>query len=147
MPNCEIYIEEKMASIVNELLKREWPQHWPNFHEIYIKCLQENMFTFDICCRSLKLLSDDCGSSEFSSNLPTARRKEIITGLTQILSGIIEILIKRFDEFFNIYKYKSEEMIVPLNTILLTISSLYEWVYNITLLLYLFYYFYFIDAL
>lgn len=125
-----------MASIVNELLKREWPQHWPNFHEIYIKCLQENVFTFDVCCRSLKLLSDDCGSSEFSSNLPTARRKEIITGLTQILPGIIEILIKKFDEFFNIYKYKTDQGVVPLNTILLTISSLFEWVFK-----YIYYYY------
>lgn len=35
LPNSADFIKEKLGTIVSEVLKREWPQNWKNFHEIY----------------------------------------------------------------------------------------------------------------
>lgn len=77
--------------------------------------------------RSLRAISDDCGSSEYTSTIPSNRRKEIIIGLTNILPQILELIINQFNVNFNEYEAGKIQPNI-LNTILNTVCFLMEWI-------------------
>lgn len=99
-------MRNKVASIIADIAERSYPQHWPTFLEELV-----NVWTGkappppghstgtgsggeaqqEVCVLTLRYLIEDCIDGDFSSQLPAARRQDILKGLQVGLRPLLTV--------------------------------------------------------
>jgi len=83
--NTPPYVKSKFADCIVEVARREWPQQWPNFLSALMQTGQA-----ETTLLVLRTLVD--AVAEETKDLPPARRKEVIAGLSQNKNDIFRLI-------------------------------------------------------
>jgi hypothetical protein len=118
-----INIFKRLAKLIVEIAKREFPQQWPNFFEeivemhwadnvvskskvssssSYRMCINY-VATFQICLMVFQFLAEDCVDADFNSSLPLKRRDEIIAGMQEGMQPLLTFTYNWLFDILNIY--------------------------------------------
>lgn len=134
------YLKNSMCLVIIELIKREWPQNWPNLmndlFEISNKSIEHKKLIFII----LKYISEEFIDSEGTQTIqiPSQRRKDINQYLNQYMDSIFEFYLNCLEFCFeSINKNDSanlNECIDLANTCLDSLSTYINWI-NMKLIL------------
>jgi hypothetical protein len=72
----------KISSILAEIAERSFPQHWTTMMNDFIGIWIQNQYSApEIILKTLAFLYIDCTDSEFTNQLTSTRRQEILSGL------------------------------------------------------------------
>ena len=81
----------KLAKILAEIAKRQYPQYWDTFiHDICGLWGQDIQCRSEVCIMTLEFLVEDCVNSDFNSSLPAVRRNDILTSVKEQQSSILQ---------------------------------------------------------
>ncbi|KAL8185702.1 UNVERIFIED_CONTAM: Exportin-5 [Gekko kuhli] len=101
----ESHIKDVLSRIVVEMIKREWPQHWPDMlKELDTLSKQEETQT-ELVMFILLRLAEDVVTFH---TLPTQRRRDIQQTLTQNMEKIFSFLLNTLQQ--NVNKYRRMKM-------------------------------------
>lgn len=102
-----VNLSNKFASILSEIIERQYPQLWPSFLQDFLPLAQEKSYKKqEIFLKVFQFLYMDCLDNDFSSNLPIVRRTEIISAL----QNNQKILVETFFNYFSIKLNKIKEL-------------------------------------
>lgn len=134
------YLKNSMCLVIIELIKREWPQNWPNLmpdlFEISNKSIEHKKLIFII----LKYISEEFIDAESCQtiSMPSQRRKDINQYLNQYMESIFIFYLDNLEYCFDqVNKNDSSDLsqIIELtNTCLESLSNYITWM-NINLIL------------
>jgi hypothetical protein len=94
----------KLAKIIVEIAKRDFPQEWPTFLEEIIQHWAQDVLpkskvspppplspsdVSQICLMVFQFLSEDAIDPDFNSSLPSKRKEEIIGGMQSALPALL----------------------------------------------------------
>eukprot|EP01041_Mallomonas_annulata_P004813 gene4813-9600_t len=96
-------IRTKIAKLVSEVGKRQFPQHWPSFIEDLVSFWNTGPES------KSEYLVEDCIDTDFNTSLPTQRRQDIIQGITQYMEPLLS--------FSYTYLFKCVEVVVSYSQI------------------------------
>jgi hypothetical protein len=87
----------KLASIITDIVERQFPQQWPNFvPEILQVWVQGPLYKQEIILKSLQFLFVDCTDADFSSHLSTSRRQDIVQAFQSHLRQLLALSYQYF---------------------------------------------------
>jgi hypothetical protein len=82
----------KLASILAEIAERQFPQHWTSMIEDFMTLWREAGFNVqEIIVKTLQYIYSDCTDIDFTNQLPSTRRQEIVAGLKIYQNYILNI--------------------------------------------------------
>uniref|UniRef100_A0A4W4ERH4 Importin N-terminal domain-containing protein n=1 Tax=Electrophorus electricus TaxID=8005 RepID=A0A4W4ERH4_ELEEL len=119
----ESHIKDALSRIVVEMIKREWPQHWPDMLKEMETLTSFGVVGFEHCHTELVMLillrlAEDVITFQ---TLPMQRRRDIQQTLTQNMDGIftflLTILQQHVDEYRRLAKAHCRVGIATLNTL------------------------------
>eukprot|EP00092_Neocalanus_flemingeri_P018049 GFUD01019534.1.p1 GENE.GFUD01019534.1~~GFUD01019534.1.p1 ORF type:complete len:1164 (-),score=281.09 GFUD01019534.1:284-3775(-) len=122
-----LFIKDALARVVVELVKREWPQHWPTLlQELDTLCRQGETQTELVMFVLLRLVEDVALLQTLEQS---QRRKEIYSELTANMEHIFAFLLALLEKHYGAYKASgnAEHCRVSM-AILNTFTALVEWV-------------------
>jgi len=122
------HIKDGLARIVVELVKREWPQHWPSLlQELDTLCQKGETQTELVMFVLLRLVEDVAVLQTLEQN---QRRREIYSALTTNMEEIFRFLLGLLEKHYGAYRENrlTAENCKVCMSILNTFSSLVEWV-------------------
>lgn len=135
-PNAKgpYYVKNCMCLVIIELIKREWPQNWPNlFNDLYEiggKSFEHKKLIFVI----FKYMAEEFIESESTiSQLPTQRRKDINQYLIQNMESIFFFYLDTLESSFTTLasnpndKEANAELIDLTNSCLDSLSNYINW--------------------
>eukprot|EP00743_Colponemidia_sp_Colp-15_P008446 GILK01009180.1.p1 GENE.GILK01009180.1~~GILK01009180.1.p1 ORF type:complete len:1193 (+),score=253.04 GILK01009180.1:32-3580(+) len=73
------FVKEKLASVLAQVAKREWPSLWQNMLPAVLEIGARGETTMELVCVCLRVLSEEC--SVFHVDLPAKRHKELLNAL------------------------------------------------------------------
>lgn len=131
----EAHIKDGMSRIIVEMIKREWPQQWPELlNELSELCNIGETQKELVCLIFLRLVEDIVTLQ----NVQNQRRREIYQALTSNLQKIIIFFISSLKTHYYEYKtlicqseldkHRAMEHCRLSSTILLTLAGFVEWV-------------------
>jgi hypothetical protein len=84
----------KLASILANIAERQYPQHWPTFLDDIVNLWSTSTITYikEICILTLSYVIEDCVDGDFNTSLPTLRRQDILTGIKNSLSILLQVI-------------------------------------------------------
>ncbi|XP_051008849.1 exportin-5 [Acomys russatus] len=97
----ENHIKDVLSRIVVEMIKREWPQHWPDMLMELDTLSRQGETQRELVMFILLRLAEDVVTFQ---TLPTQRRKDIQQTLTQNMERILNFLLNTLQE--NVNKYQ-----------------------------------------
>ncbi|KAG1652621.1 Exportin-5 [Nymphon striatum] len=98
--NEQTHIKDALSRIIVEMIKREWPQHWPDMlNELSNLCCAGETQTELVLLIFLRLAEDIV---EFQ-NVQNQRRREIYQALTANINEIISFFLQKLKENVNLY--------------------------------------------
>ena len=120
-------LQDAVARVVVELIKREWPQQWPSLlQELDTLCRQGETQTELVMFVLLRLVEDVAVLQTLEQS---QRRKEIYSALTSNMEHLFAFLLGLLEKHYGAYKAGGqEEHCRVAMAILNTFSSLVEWV-------------------
>jgi len=122
------HIKDGLAKIVVELIKREWPQHWPSLlQELDTLCRKGETQTELVQFVLVRLVEDVAVLQTLEQN---QRRREIYQALTHNMEEIFRFLLGLLEKHYSMYRdnqLRGENCKVCVS-ILNTFTSLVEWV-------------------
>ncbi|KAG1656142.1 Exportin-5 [Nymphon striatum] len=134
--NEQTHIKDALSRIIVEMIKREWPQHWPDMlNELSNLCCAGETQTELVLLIFLRLAEDIV---EFQ-NVQNQRRREIYQALTANINEIISFFLQKLKENVNLYSSQtnSKDEITKQNSVaycrvaqavLVTLTGFVEWV-------------------
>ncbi|KAG8182949.1 hypothetical protein JTE90_003327 [Oedothorax gibbosus] len=127
----QVYIKDAVSRIVVELIKREWPQHWPSLmDELHNLCVMGDTQT-ELVLLIFSRLADDI--VQFM-NVPDVRRRDIyktlVLHLPDLFSFFWKTLLQKVDSIENVKHSTELEMQNSrlIQVTLETLSTFVEWV-------------------
>eukprot|EP00045_Choanoeca_perplexa_P017050 m.240083 g.240083 ORF g.240083 m.240083 type:complete len:1168 (+) comp17435_c0_seq1:56-3559(+) len=120
------YIYSKMAAVVAQMAKREWPQRWPNLIPDLLNIALINITIGYIVVSFLKTLAEDVIALD--SLLEGRRRKELNQGLTASLDLILPFLTNSLQESLAMREYEPETADVMIDAILSAWQAFAGWI-------------------
>lgn len=97
----ENHIKDVLSRIVVEMIKREWPQHWPDMLMELDTLSRQGETQRELVMFILLRLAEDVVTFQ---TLPTQRRRDIQQTLTQNMERILNFLLSTLQE--NVNKYQ-----------------------------------------
>ncbi|XP_038617155.1 exportin-5 isoform X2 [Tachyglossus aculeatus] len=97
----ESHIKDVLSRIVVEMIKREWPQHWPDMLKELDTLSKQGETQTELVMFILLRLAEDVVTFQ---NLPTQRRRDIQQTLTQNMENIFSFLLNTLQQ--NVNKYR-----------------------------------------
>ncbi|XP_034377060.1 exportin-5 [Arvicanthis niloticus] len=97
----ENHIKDVLSRIVVEMIKREWPQHWPDMLMELDTLSRQGETQRELVMFILLRLAEDVVTFQ---TLPTQRRRDIQQTLTQSMERILNFLLNTLQE--NVNKYQ-----------------------------------------
>ncbi|XP_031204234.1 exportin-5 [Mastomys coucha] len=97
----ENHIKDVLSRIVVEMIKREWPQHWPDMLMELDTLFRQGETQRELVMFILLRLAEDVVTFQ---TLPTQRRRDIQQTLTQNMERILNFLLNTLQE--NVNKYQ-----------------------------------------
>ena len=85
------YSKEKLAEVIVEVMKREWPQKWANLLPKMIEEGRKEATQCHLCLLVLKSLAEDL--LNFSEDLTPARKKSLLKGFSESSSLLYSFLV------------------------------------------------------
>jgi hypothetical protein len=82
------HLLQKVADVVAELAKREWPQRWPDFHRRLIQMAGQGPHAAHAVAATLANLSEDSTNPEHQMRLPAKRRTQVRLALPCLLPSL-----------------------------------------------------------
>lgn len=101
----ESHIKDVLSRIVVEMIKREWPQHWPDMLNELDALSQQGETQTELVMFILLRLAEDVVTFQ---TLPHQRRRDIQQTLTQNMEKIFSFLLNTLQE--NVNKYRLMKM-------------------------------------
>uniref|UniRef100_A0A8C5TPY1 Exportin 5 n=1 Tax=Malurus cyaneus samueli TaxID=2593467 RepID=A0A8C5TPY1_9PASS len=98
----ESHIKDVLSRIVVEMIKREWPQHWPDMLKELDTLSKQGETQTELVMFILLRLAEDVVTFQ---TLPTQRRRDIQQTLTQNMEKIFSFLLTALQQ--NVSKYRS----------------------------------------
>ncbi|KJE92925.1 hypothetical protein CAOG_03807 [Capsaspora owczarzaki ATCC 30864] len=99
--NEPLYIKEKLAQVIVELAKRDWPQRWPTFFDELPELSKIGPFQTLVTLMILRTLAQD--TMEFNDDLPLDRKRDLHNGMAAAMDNIfpyfVDIMTTRFSEY------------------------------------------------
>ncbi|CAF0737343.1 unnamed protein product [Brachionus calyciflorus] len=134
------YLKNSMCLVIIELIKREWPQNWPNLmnelFEISNKSIEHKKLIFII----LKYISEEFIDADSTQTLsiPTQRRKDINQYLNQYMESIFYFYLDNLEYCFDVINKNDSPNLNDIfdltNTCLDSLCNYITWI-NINLIL------------
>lgn len=85
----------KLAAILAEIGERQFPQDWENMmSELTAVWIAGHLHIQEIILKTITFIYIDCTDQEFSNQLPTVRRQEILTGLKAVEEQLLQLLFQ-----------------------------------------------------
>ncbi|NXF04708.1 XPO5 protein, partial [Smithornis capensis] len=97
----ESHIKDVLSRIVVEMIKREWPQHWPDMLKELDTLSKQGETQTELVMFILLRLAEDVVTFQ---TLPTQRRRDIQQTLTQNMEKIFSFLVTALQQ--NVSKYR-----------------------------------------
>ncbi|KAJ7413544.1 hypothetical protein BTVI_43287 [Pitangus sulphuratus] len=97
----ESHIKDVLSRIVVEMIKREWPQHWPDMLKELDTLSKQGETQTELVMFILLRLAEDVVTFQ---TLPTQRRRDIQQTLTQNMEKIFSFLVTALQQ--NVNKYR-----------------------------------------
>lgn len=97
----ESHIKDVLSRIVVEMIKREWPQHWPDMLKELESLTKQGEAQTELVMFILLRLAEDVVTFQ---TLPTQRRRDIQQTLTQNMENIFNFLLNILQQ--NVNKYR-----------------------------------------
>ncbi|MBN3324059.1 XPO5 protein, partial [Atractosteus spatula] len=97
----ESHIKDALSRIVVEMIKREWPQHWPDMLKELEALTKQGEAQTELVMLILLRLAEDVVTFQ---TLPTQRRRDIQHTLTQSMDSIFSFLLSILQ--LNVNKYR-----------------------------------------
>ncbi|KAK8789972.1 hypothetical protein WA158_006752 [Blastocystis sp. Blastoise] len=88
-----LYIRGKYADIVCEVIKREWPQKWTNFHTEIIQLMRQDIQHFSMGATIFERLCSETADTGFDSRLTAKRRSELNKGINEIALDLVQLCL------------------------------------------------------
>ncbi|XP_015276977.1 PREDICTED: exportin-5 [Gekko japonicus] len=101
----ESHIKDVLSRIVVEMIKREWPQHWPDMLKELDTLSKQGETQTELVMFILLRLAEDVVTFH---TLPTQRRRDIQQTLTQNMEKIFSFLLNTLQQ--NVNKYRRMKM-------------------------------------
>jgi hypothetical protein len=106
------FVKEKLAKLVSEVVKRQFPQRWTNLWEQLQQVWAVGDTQIELVCIVLRSVAEDCSSSDFNLALPADRRRDILQGLHALFPCIYplvyELLERQYALFHSADQHVSE---------------------------------------
>ncbi|KAI1886356.1 hypothetical protein AGOR_G00213180 [Albula goreensis] len=107
----ESHIKDVLSRIIVEMIKREWPQHWPDLLKELEALTNSGEAQTELVMLILLRLAEDVVTFQ---TLPPQRRKDIQQTLTQnmesVFSFLLTILQRNVDEYRRLKRVPSQEL-------------------------------------
>lgn len=87
--NEPAYYQEKYASLLVEVAKRDFPQEWLGFLPWLLQCMMRLPRPALVALKTLRTLVEETADNEFNSGLPSGRRQDIMTALKESLDMLL----------------------------------------------------------
>uniref|UniRef100_A0A0K2UPE2 Exportin 5 [Megachile rotundata] n=1 Tax=Lepeophtheirus salmonis TaxID=72036 RepID=A0A0K2UPE2_LEPSM len=125
-----IHIKDGISRCIVEIIKREWPQHWPTLLAELNGCCVSEIGTEISLFVILRLVEDIAVLQNLEQ---TQRRKEIYTALTQQLGDIFAFLMSLLERHYKAYLESTEilarkRQVKVCSAALGTFNAFVEWV-------------------
>nr|XP_034377061.1 exportin-5 isoform X2 [Arvicanthis niloticus] len=101
----ENHIKDVLSRIVVEMIKREWPQHWPDMLMELDTLSRQGETQRELVMFILLRLAEDVVTFQ---TLPTQRRRDIQQTLTQSMERILNFLLNTLQENVNKYQQMTD---------------------------------------
>eukprot|EP00937_MAST-01D_sp_MAST-1D-sp2_P001779 g1779.t1 len=82
------FLREKLARLLAEVAKREFPQRWPDFMEQMLQMSAVAVAQAELAWLTLSLLAEDCSDADFNAEMPATRRREVLQGLNALFPAL-----------------------------------------------------------
>ncbi|CAB3983469.1 exportin-5 isoform X2 [Paramuricea clavata] len=86
------YLNDVIAKLTVEIMKREWPQNWPDIIDNLSEISQKGPSQLFTVLRTLLCLAEEATNVE--GDLPPARRKDVMSSLICILEDLFKFFVK-----------------------------------------------------
>ncbi|PRP76017.1 exportin-5-like [Planoprotostelium fungivorum] len=86
------FVKEKIAQLVVDLVKRDWPQRWPNLFETLKGMTTQGLSQCDMALMVWRAIPEEL--SQETSTLPEQRKREINTEMTHSLKPLLDLLFQ-----------------------------------------------------
>eukprot|EP00127_Corallochytrium_limacisporum_P004883 Clim_evm27s191 gene=Clim_evmTU27s191 len=100
--NEAVYVKEKMAQLVVEIAKREWPQQWPYLFGDLMKIAESGDTQVELVLITLRTLAEDIVI--YNEGMKERRRKELITSLTNEVEGVFGFVRNLLERWVSEYE-------------------------------------------
>ncbi|XP_033875025.3 exportin-5-like [Acipenser ruthenus] len=97
----ESHIKDALSRIVVEMIKREWPQHWPDMLKELESLMKQGEAQTELVMFILLRLAEDVVTFQ---TLPTQRRRDIQQTLAQNMENVFNFLINILQQSVNKYR-------------------------------------------
>jgi len=99
----QLHIKDVLSRVVVEMMKREWPQHWPSLlTELDALCKQGAVQTELVLLTFLRLAEDVVAFQ----TVPTQRRRDMLSAVTSSLSELFAFFLTTLHQHTQLYKEK-----------------------------------------
>ncbi|XP_028398480.1 exportin-5-like isoform X2 [Dendronephthya gigantea] len=86
------YIKDAIAKFTVEIMKREWPQNWPDVIKTLSEISQKGPSQLFTVLRTLLFLAEE--STKMDGDLPGPRRKDMMSSINIILADLFKFFVK-----------------------------------------------------
>ncbi|KAJ5074860.1 exportin-5 [Anaeramoeba ignava] len=94
------FIKEKIVSLLNEIVKREWPQRWPNLLEELISLADKGFSERELCLIFIRSFSDELYIYIEAKDISDHRRKNLKISFSKEIPKIIQFMVKILEEHY-----------------------------------------------
>ncbi|KAJ3428673.1 exportin-5 [Anaeramoeba flamelloides] len=129
----EQFIKEKVASLVSEIAKREWPKGWPEMIDELVEIGTQSETQCELSLIFIRSFSEELFIYVEAKDLGARRRLELKNSMKREIPKVIEKLIAPAFERFYLTLNDSNENMVRISKKMITIclracASLFSWV-------------------
>uniref|UniRef100_A0A7M4F0N9 Exportin-5 n=1 Tax=Crocodylus porosus TaxID=8502 RepID=A0A7M4F0N9_CROPO len=121
----ESHIKDVLSRIVVEMIKREWPQHWPDMLKELDTLSKQGETQTELVMFILLRLAEDVVTFQ---TLPTQRRRDIQQTLTQNMEKIFSFLLTTLQQNVNKYRRMAQANCRVGIAALNTLAGYIDWV-------------------
>ncbi|KAJ6247459.1 exportin-5 [Anaeramoeba flamelloides] len=129
----EQFIKEKVASLVSEIAKREWPKGWPEMIDELVEIGTQSETQCELSLIFIRSFSEELFIYVEAKDLGARRRLELKNSMKREIPKVIETLIApAFERFYLTLNDSNENMVrisqKMINICLRACASLFSWV-------------------
>jgi exportin-5 len=103
------FVKEKLAKLVAEVAKRQFPQRWQSMWEQLQQVWSVGDTQIELVCLVLRSIAEDCSSSDFNLALPADRRRDILQGLHALFPSIYPLVFAHLAKQYALFSAADQQ--------------------------------------